>query len=312
MVVELGDPLVIRRDERRHVSSREHRGSMPAYRIPPDPPARILPAMARRGNDEPRLSEHRLGIRSGWGSSGRLHDGCTPEPSAVGAECGWSRPTASPFVGPPLKQRRNGCARFQVLSRSHLRCLTRPHMINVGIVGWPFRIADSDPGLRHDLATKQPALAQVPATVDLAPPANRLQGSTLPETKVFGSGSVGTAFIILWPIAGKPCRLSKSRVLGQWKKVSSSSRPARHLSSQAEGLPASSRGSSAATSPVAESKISRTAKAVPATAAPRVSSRKSPAELRRCWARIARVKRPETQSPGHVTRSMDAGRRTIF
>jgi hypothetical protein len=49
--------------------------------------------------------------------------------------------------------------------------------------------------LRHDLATKQPALAQVPATVDLAPPVSRSQGSALPGTHAFGSEGVGAALL---------------------------------------------------------------------------------------------------------------------
>ena len=79
------------------------------------------------------------------------------------------------------------------------------------------------------------------------------------------SGSGGVVAVLLNPrlMAGNPSGLLRPRALRKWQ-AASSLRLSLPSSPQAGGLPAISRGSSAATSPVNGSKTSRTAKAVPA------------------------------------------------
>ena len=94
------------------------------------------------------------------------------------------------------------------------------------------------------------------------PPANRSQRSALPGTRAFGSGDVVATLLNPRPMAGKPSELPRPRLLREWK-ASFFTRTAQPSSPQAGGLPAISRGLSAATSPV-WTETDRTAKAVPA------------------------------------------------
>ena len=141
----------------------------------------------------------------------------------------------------------------------------------------PFRQAGGLPAISRGLsaATSPVNESETRGTANAVPAGGRARaGATIDIRRSAGtasrcgrdaSGSGGVVAVLLNPrlMAGNPSGLLRPRAIRKWQAISSP-RLSLPSSPQAGGLPAISRGLSAATSPVNGSVARRTAKAVPA------------------------------------------------